>query len=111
MRRLGAVAGRIEQYPCLGLAERRAQVIARPVPTRVGVHRHRASRREQLDQDAGDRSPALREGGADHLLGQRLDYVLERHVTDARQVDRAHALGAAIGIAVIGGSAGAHPVF
>src|SRR5579875_2201594 len=110
MRRLGAIAGCLEQDPGLRLAEPRAQVRAGPVPGRAGVQRRRARGREQLDQDTGDGSPAFGKAGADHLLGQGFDYLRERYGPDAWQLDRAHALRAAVGIAVAGPGARAHPV-
>ena len=88
VRRLRPVPRRVQQDPRLGLAERGAEVAPCPVPRRVGVQRHRASRGEQLDQDAGDRPPVPGEAGADHLLGQRLDDLPERDRADAVQVDR-----------------------
>src|SRR5260370_41978998 len=96
MRRLGAITRRVEQDPGLRLAEPRAQVLAGPGAIRVRVQRHRASRREQLDQYPGDRPPALREAGADHLLGQGLDDLPERHGPDARQSARPHSMSPAI---------------
>jgi hypothetical protein len=111
VRRLTGIARRVEQDPGLRLAEPRAQVLAGPVAIRVRVQRHRASGGEQLDQDPGDGSPVLGEPGADHLLGQGFDDLPQGQGTKAGQVDRAHALGAAVGIAVAGRGARAHPVF
>ena len=100
--RLMAVARGVEQDPGLGLAERGTKVPAGPGAGRVGVQRHLAGRRQQLDQDAGDGPVTAGEPRADHLLGQGRDDLAERDRADAGQVDRAHALGTAVRVVVPG---------
>ena len=108
--RLAPVARGLEEDPRFGLAVRRVQVAARPLPGRMRMERDLARRRQELDEDPADGSPALGERRPDHRFRRGLDDLLQRERAETGDVDAAQALRPAIGIPVVGQGARPHPV-
>ena len=110
VRRLEPVTGRVEQDPAFGLAERRTEMARRPGSIGMGMEGHLAGGRQELDEDARDRTPALGERRPNHRLRDRLDHCPEGHRAHAGNLDRAQSLLGATRFGVVGHRARADPV-